>query len=79
MKKLKVFRTDNGGEFTYAFQSYLREQGIKHALAVPKNPEQNGVAERMNRTLVESIISMLSDAKLPPTFCAEALYVLLYT
>ncbi len=78
-KKLKVFRTDNGGEFTSgAFESYLREQGIKHELTVPKNPEQNGVAERMNRTLVESIRSMLSDAKLPPKFWAEALSTALY-
>ena len=43
---------------------------MQHEFTVPKTPEQNGVAERMNRTLVESVRSMLIDAKLPQRFWA---------
>ena len=65
-RKLKALRTDNGGEYTSAeFEAYLRKEGVRHELTVPKNPEQNGVAERMNRTLVETMRSMLADSKLP--------------
>ena len=46
------------------FQDYLKA-GVKHELTVPKTPEQNGVAERQNRTLVESVRAMLTQAKLP--------------
>ena len=45
---------------------------------MPKTPQQNGVAERMNRTLVEIVRSMLSDAKLPKNFWAEALSTAVY-
>ena len=77
--KLKVLRTDNGGEFTSTeFQEYLQQEGIKHELTVPKTPEQNGVAERMNRTLVETTRSMLFGAKLPQRFWAEALSAAIY-
>ena len=78
-RKLKVFRTDNGGEFTSAkFENYLKKEGITHQLTVPKTPEQNGVAERMNRNLVESVRSMLADAKLPHKFWAETLSTATY-
>ena len=52
---------------------YLKKEGMCHDFTVPKTPQQNGVAEQMNRTLVEVVRSMLSDAKLPKTFWAEAL------
>ena len=78
-RKLKVFRTDNGGEFTSAkFENYLKIEVITHQLTVPKTPEQNGVAERMNRTLVESVRSMLANAKLPHKFWAETLSTATY-
>ena len=45
-------RTDNGGEYvSEEFESYLKSRGIHHQLTVPRSPEQNGVAERMNRSL----------------------------
>ncbi len=51
-QKLKAFRT---GEYTSnAFEKYLRDEGIRHEKTIPKTPQQNGVAERLNRTLVES-------------------------
>ena len=68
--KLKVLRTDNGGEYTSGdFQSfYLKKEDIKHEVTVPRTPEQNGVAKRMNRTLVECTRSMLAGAQLPQSF-----------
>ena len=78
-RKLKTLRTDNGGEYTSnEFVSYLKKEGIRHEYTVPKTPQQNGVAERMNRTLVEAVRSMLSDAKLPKCFWAEALATAVY-
>lgn len=78
-KKIKILRTDNGGEYTSTeFERYLQEEGIRHEKTVPKTPEQNGVAERMNRTLVEAVRTMLSDSKLPKTFWAEALSTAVY-
>ena len=72
-KNLKALCTDTGGEFTSSkFEAYLKS-GVRHELTIPKTPEQNGVAERMNRTLVEATRSMLSNANLPPKFWAEAL------
>jgi transposase InsO family protein len=45
--------TDNGGEYTSnRFEEYLEDKGIRRERMVPKTPEQNGVAERLNRTLV---------------------------
>ena len=68
-QKLKTLRTDNGGEYTSnKFEKYLKDEGIRHERTVPKTPEQNGVAERLNRTLVESARSMLLDANLPKRY-----------
>ena len=72
-KKLKTIRSDNGGEYTSKrFEAYLKSEGICHECTIPKTPEQNGIAERLNRTLVESSRSMLLDADLPQRFWAEA-------
>ncbi len=78
-RKLKVFRTDNGGEYTSKeFEGYLTTEGVRHELTIPKTPEQNGVAERMNRTLVEATRAMLVAANLPHRFWAEALSTATY-
>ena len=61
----KVLRSDNGGEYTgKQFQEYLKSEGVRHELTVPKSPQQNGVAERQNRTLVEMVRTMLIESKL---------------
>ncbi len=53
-EKIKVLRTDNGGEYlSNDFKMYLADHGIQHQLTVAYTPQQNGVAERMNRTLIE--------------------------
>ena len=77
--KLKILRTDNGGGYcSKEFEEYCKREGVRHELTVPKTPEQNGVAERMNRTLVESVRSMLTDSMLPKQFWAEALSTAVY-
>ena len=78
-QKLKFIRTDNGGEYlSIEFQEFLKAEGVKHERTIPKNPEQNGVAERLNQTLVETTRSMLANAKLPKKFWAEALVTASY-
>jgi len=55
-QKLKVLRSDGGGEYTAReVQSFLKEKGIKHKLTTADTLQHNGVAERMNRTLVDSV------------------------
>ena len=51
----------------------MKAEGVRHELTIPKTPEQNGVAERMNRKLVEAFCSMLIGAKLPKKIWAESL------
>ena len=67
-KKLKCIRTDNGGEYSGPFDIYCKEHGIRHQTTPPKTPQLNGLAERMNRTLMERVRSLLSHLKLPKTF-----------
>ncbi|CAI7772500.1 unnamed protein product [Closterium sp. NIES-54] len=72
--KVKVIRTDNGGEFIGAdFEKELKQKGIQHQLSVPYNPQQNGVAERFNRTLQEGARTLLGRAGLPDPFWVTAL------
>ncbi|CAI7925341.1 unnamed protein product, partial [Closterium sp. NIES-53] len=72
--KVKVIRTDNGGEFIGAdFESVLKKKGIQHQVTVPYNPQQNGVAERFNRTLQEGARTLLGRAGLPDPFWVTAL------
>ena len=57
--KVKVLHSDSGGEYTGRhFVEYLSSEGVRHELTVPKTPEQNGVAERLNRTLMEMVRTM---------------------
>ena len=58
--KIGTLRTDNGKEYTSnAFENYLRQHGIAHQTTVLYNPQQNGVAERMNRTIMNMVLSMM--------------------
>ena len=50
----------------------LSDAGVRHQLTAPYTPEQNGVAERANRTLIECARTMMQHAKLPTEFWAEA-------
>ena len=72
--KIKILRSDNDGEYiSNEFEMFLKKERILHHKTVSKNFEQNSVAERYNRTIVEVIRSMLSESKLPKEFEAEAL------
>ena len=62
-KSVKTLRTDNGGEYkSKVFQTYLRQHGILHQTTIPDTPEQNGKAERGNRTIEEKITCLLHDS-----------------
>ncbi|KRX55804.1 Retrovirus-related Pol polyprotein from transposon TNT 1-94 [Trichinella sp. T9] len=72
-KRVKCLRTDNGREYVNnMFAEFLMRKGIRHERTIPETPQQNGVAERMNRTLVEKARTMLIDANLSPDLWAEA-------
>ncbi|GJT53968.1 putative ribonuclease H-like domain-containing protein [Tanacetum coccineum] len=59
--------------------AYFATEGIKHETSVPRTPEQNGIVERRNRTLVEAARTMLSAAKVPLYFWAEAIATACFT
>ncbi|KAH7550154.1 hypothetical protein JRO89_XS13G0144400 [Xanthoceras sorbifolium] len=72
-KKIKRLRTDNGLEFCQGdFNEFCKNEGIVRHLTVRGTPQQNGVAERMNRTLLEKVRCMLSNSGLSKDFWAEA-------
>ncbi|GJR51375.1 retrovirus-related pol polyprotein from transposon TNT 1-94 [Tanacetum coccineum] len=73
-------RTDRGTEFlNKTLHAYFKEEGIEHQTSTARTPEQNGVVERRNRTLVEAARTMLSASKLPLSFWAEAVATACYT
>jgi len=72
-KKIKIFRSDGGLEYNNRkFQDHFKKQGIIHQTTVPYNPQQNGVAERRNRTIMEKARAMLSHSNLQKSYWAEA-------
>ena len=72
-KKVKKLRTNNGMEFcSKEFNAYCKSEGIVRHYTVPYTPQQNGVTERMNRTIVSKVCCMLSNAGLHRRFWAEA-------
>ena len=71
---VKVLRSDNGGEYTSnSFAKFCTEKGVSHQFTVPYCPQQNGVAERINRAIMEGARSMLYHAKLPLEFLGRSL------
>lgn len=87
-KKVKVVRSDRGGEFygrftesgqcPGPFAKLLESKGICAQYTMPGTPQQNGVAERRNRTLMEMVRSMLSNCKLPMSLWIYALKTATY-
>ena len=74
--KIKFFRSDRGGEFmSHEFTKFLEEQGITRETSAPRTPQQNGVAERMNQTLVNGARSLLRHSGMSKGFWAEAINV----
>ncbi|GJW88261.1 putative ribonuclease H-like domain-containing protein [Tanacetum coccineum] len=77
--RVKVIRCDNETEFkNRVMNQFCEMKGIKREFSVARTPQQNGVAERKNRTLIEAARTMLADSKLPTTFWAEAVNTACY-
>lgn len=77
--KVKTLRTDRGGEFmSNEFDLLCNESGMFHQLTTAYSPQQNGVAERKNRTVVEGARCMLKDSGLGRKFWAEAVHTAMY-
>ncbi|MCO5549447.1 hypothetical protein L7F22_002918 [Adiantum nelumboides] len=71
--KVQTLRTDRGGEYmSGAFKIFLGKKGIKHQCTMPYTPQQNGVAERKNRSLMEMVRCMLKTKSLPHKLWMEA-------
>nr|GEX61371.1 ribonuclease H-like domain-containing protein [Tanacetum cinerariifolium] len=71
--KVKVIRSDNGTEFKNSnLNQFCELKGVKREFSVPRTPQQNGIAERRNRTLIEAARTMLAALLLPIPFWAEA-------
>ena len=79
LRTVKRIRSDNGGEYTSkAFEEYCKGKGIKHEFTIPYSPQQNGVSERMNRTILDMARSMIHQSKLGLKFWAEAVATAVY-
>ncbi|GJR30179.1 retrovirus-related pol polyprotein from transposon TNT 1-94 [Tanacetum coccineum] len=78
--QVRTVRTDKGTKFlNKTLHAYFATEGIKHETSTARTPEQNGVVERRNRTLVEAARTMLSAAKVPLFFWAEAIATTCFT
>ena len=71
---VKTLRLDGGGKYTSkSFESFLSAHGIHHQISCPYTPQQNGLVERKHRHLIETVITLLSQASLPSTFWSFAI------
>ncbi|GEM08157.1 gag-Pol polyprotein [Rhodotorula toruloides] len=78
-RRIQRFRSDNGGEYmSRTFDDMLAEHGIIRESPPPYSPQSNGVAERVNRSIVEGIVSLLAQAGAPKTVWAEALQAFVF-
>nr|GEY42497.1 hypothetical protein [Tanacetum cinerariifolium] len=78
--KVKELRSDNGTEFrNYKLEEFCDDRGISRNFLFPCIPDQNGVAERRNKTLIEAARTMLNSANLPKQFWGEAINTSCYT
>lgn len=77
--KISRLRCDNGGEYTgRAIKTFCQKKGIRLETTVAYTPEQNGVSERLNRTVVEKVRAMLASSGVSKQFWGEALYTVVY-
>jgi transposase InsO family protein len=78
-RKIKKLRSNNGREYnSNDFGSFCRDVRIKRELTTPYNPQQNGVAKRKNRTIMEAVKTMIHDQDLPRHLWAEATRTTVY-
>ena len=76
--KIKVIRCDNASEYRSLGDLFQQDYGIRFEYTTPYTPEQNGVSERLNRSLITMARAMLLDAKLPVRFWGEAVATACY-
>ncbi|KAE9350619.1 hypothetical protein PF008_g6345 [Phytophthora fragariae] len=75
-RRVKCIRSDNGGEYmSHRFNAFCTSSGIVHQTSAPYSPQQNGLAERMNRTLMEMARSMLHGMQVDHQWWGEVLYM----
>jgi hypothetical protein len=78
--RIKKIRSDNGMEFKNSqIECFVEDEGIKHEFSSPYTPQQNGVVERKNRTLLDMARTMLDEYKTPDRFWAEAINTACYS
>lgn len=75
--KIKSVQSDGGGEFI-ALKSYFNTHGITHRLSCPHTPQQNGLAERKHRHIIDMALTLLARASLPMKFWDEAILTSIY-
>ena len=73
-KKIKVLKSDRGGEYESPFVDVCAQRGIIHETTTPYSPQSNGVVERKNRTLKEMMNAMLISYGLPQNMWGEAIF-----
>jgi hypothetical protein len=77
---IKKIRSDNGTKFKNSqIEGFLEKESIKHEFSSPYTPQQNGVVERKNRTLLDMARAMLDEYKTPDRFRAEAINTACYS
>jgi transposase InsO family protein len=78
-KKIKTLRSNNGGEYTSKeLVAFCKAAGIRRELIVPHNHQQNGVAERKNHSIEESVKTMMNDQNLSMFLWGEAVMIAVY-
>jgi transposase InsO family protein len=78
-RKINILKLDNGGEYTSKyFAIFFKDAGINRELTTPYNPQQNGVLERKNKTIMEAVKTMIHDQDLPMYLWAEAIKTTIY-
>ena len=71
---IKCLRTDRGGEYnSIAFKEFCKAHGIKRQLAIAFTPQQNGVVERKNRTIMNMVRTALLEKEVPKVFWPDAM------
>jgi hypothetical protein len=76
--KIKRIRTDGGSEYKRFVDAYLKEEGIKHEITAPYHPDQNGVVERANRTIMGRVRAIIEDAQFPKELWDEIAMTVVY-
>ena len=78
-RRIKTLKIDNGGEYASKyFEAFCKEAGIKRELTTPYNPQQNGVAKRKNRTIMEAMKTLIHDRDIHMHLWDEAVRTKIY-